>query len=36
MSEMKKIKRREFWDRGGDFLRLGGKKSLTEEVTSKG
>ena len=30
-SEMKKIKQRECWDRGGDPLRLGWQ-SLTEEV----
>lgn len=32
-SEMKKIKQRECWDRGGDALRLG-RQSLTEEVIS--
>lgn len=34
MSEMKKIKQRECWDRGGDSLRSGGKENLTEDVPS--
>lgn len=32
--EMKKIKQRKCWNRGGDSLRLGGKVSLAEEVVS--